>query len=194
MILNNIPSIKDRAIILLPDDGALLAIVEHGIDALDWLFLPGAQIFVTDAVRHELLRDRVIGEDDYAPQQRPLLALWFERNVARVSVISSEAGDRHRRETEHWERTGHRVDGAPTWDWSDSPRAASAARALEALLPFGDTRVLVIANHDATRAAIRARASGGVQLTGTMRFFGMIAGEFQIPKAISLVSRISSAA
>lgn len=190
MILkNNIPSIKNRAIIFLPDDGALLAVAEHGIDALDWLFLPGAQVVITDAVRHELLRDRTPGEDDYAPNQRPLLDHWFMDNAFRIAVISNEAGDRPFSKTSPWEWAEHRTDGVSAWDWSDSLRAAGAIRALDALPVSENRRILVIANHDATRAAIRTRTSEYIDLTGTLRFFGLIAAEFQVPKATSLVSR-----
>lgn len=189
MILENLPSIKDRTAIFLPDDGALLAIAEHGREALDWLFLPGARIIVTDVVRHELLRDRASSEDDYAPNQRPLLAFWFERNAERISIIPTEAGQRHAHDTDHWERSGHPAGCAPAWDWSDSPRAAGMVRALDAILNAASQRILVIANHDATRAAARNFLSENLALTGTMRFFGMIAGEFRIPKALSIVAR-----
>lgn len=189
MILDNLPSIKDRTTIFVPDDGALLAIAEHGREALDWLFLPNANVIVTDVVRHELLRDRAQGEDDYAPGQRPLLALWFERNADRISIIPTEAGERHSHDNERWERSGHPAGGAPAWDWSDSPRAAGMVRALDAILTAAGQRILVIANHDATRAAVRSFVSDNVALTGTMRFIGMIAGEFRIPKALGIVSR-----
>jgi hypothetical protein len=189
MITDNLSSIKDRTLIFLPDDGALLAIAEHGIEALDWLFLPGAQVVTTDGVRHELLRDRAPDEDDYSPKQRPVLALWFERNVSRISVVPSEAGERFLRDVESWERSGHRDGGAPAWDWSDNPRAAMAVGALEAIPSSREERVLVVANHDGTRAAIRRMLSDTLSLTGTARFIGMIAGEFGIQKASGIVAR-----
>lgn len=188
MILDNLPPLKDRTAILVPDDGALLAMAEYGADALDWLFLSGAKLFVTDAVRHEVLRDRKAGEDDYAPAQRPLLAHWFEKNAGRIGVIESEQNVAHERDVGRWERGGH-AGPAPSWDWEDEPRAADAVRAVGRIPAKDRERVLIVANHDATRAAFRDRLSDALALTGTTRFIGMIAGQFRIEKALGIVSR-----
>jgi hypothetical protein len=174
MIFDDLPPLKNRTAIFLPDDGALLAMAEYGTDALEWLFLPRIQVVMTDAVCHELLRERAPNEDDYAPDQRPRLARWIEGNPTRLSVVPTERPA---------------AFSQFEWDWSDGPRATGAIRAFKALPLVSKERALVLANHDATRAALRSLASDGVTLTGTMRFFGMIAGEYRIPKALDIVSR-----
>lgn len=193
MILDNLPSLKDRTAILVPDDGALLAMAEYGADALDWLFLLGAKVFVTDAVRYEILRDRKAGEDDYAPGQRPLLALWFARNAERIATVPSRQIAAFDHDVTQWERGGH-AGPAPSWDWDDQPRAADAVRAVSRIPAPERERILVVANHDATRAAFGHMISDALALTGTTRFIGMIAGTFGVEKALSIVSRDLSAA
>jgi hypothetical protein len=188
MILDNLPSLKDRTALLVPDDGALLALAEYGADALDWLFLSGAAVFVTDAVRREIVRDRNPGEDDYAPRQRPLLAHWFGQNAGRIRVLPSRQGAAYDHDMAQWERGGH-SGPAPSWDWDDQPRAADAVRAAQRIPEEANARVLVVANHDATRAALHHLLSETLALTGTTRFIGMIAGTFGVEKALSIVSR-----
>jgi hypothetical protein len=188
MITNNLPALRGCTAILLPDDGALLAMAEHGADALDWLFLSGARVYVPEAVHHEIVRDRGPGEDDYAPRERPVLALWFERNGDRIRVLPDDEVPRHRTEQERWRRSG-RAGPAPDRDWDDDPRASMAAAAVDAIPGPDRDRVLVVANHDATRAAMRGLPSDVVALTGTTRFFGMIAAEFKVDKAARMVSR-----
>jgi hypothetical protein len=46
-----------RARILIPDNTPLSLLAMVGSDALDWLFATGAEVWVTDMVNQEALRD-----------------------------------------------------------------------------------------------------------------------------------------
>ena len=194
MITSNLPVLGDKTVILVPDDGALLAMAEHGADALDWLFLPGAEVVVTDMVRNELLRDRPTGEEDYHPKQRSLLAHWFSANGQRLTILVSEAGEEYAADMAAWERAGHPAGLMPELDWSDGARLSHVLQTLSLLrvspgkAPHG-RKILVVANHSNTRSLVHTKVSDDLALTGTLRFFGMVAGEYRIDKAVSIVAR-----
>jgi hypothetical protein len=65
-----------KARILIPDNTPLSLLAMVGPDALDWLF---AEVWVTDMVKYEALRDPDEGGDQRERHRRDI-ANWFERN------------------------------------------------------------------------------------------------------------------
>jgi hypothetical protein len=80
-----------RARILIPDNTPLSLLAMIGEDALDRLFTPGAQVWVTDMVREEALRDPD-GDADRRDLHRRDIANWFLRNEERIQVQVTNEG------------------------------------------------------------------------------------------------------
>src|SRR6202034_1784979 len=89
---------------------SLLAMV--GETALDWLFVPGAEVWVTDMVREEALRvpDR---EDDQRDVHRGELAAWFGRSDERIHIQSTDEGEQYRDAMENWRALGSSPERKP---------------------------------------------------------------------------------
>ena len=98
-----------RARILIPDNTPLSLLAMIGPQALDWLFVPGAEVWVTDMVKEEALRDPDQG-DDQREQHRNDIANWFIRNERRIHVQPTDEGEEYRKAMSAWRR----VPGMPS--------------------------------------------------------------------------------
>lgn len=77
--------------ILIADNTPLSVFSLLGSDALDWLFVPSAQVWITDMVKEEAVRDPDAGSDQRFEQRRELVS-WFERNVDRIHIQATQEG------------------------------------------------------------------------------------------------------
>lgn len=77
-----------RPRILIPDTTPLSLLAMLGKEALSWLFVPGAEVWVTGMVRHEALRDPEPG-DDQRKGHRQALQAWFAENAHRIRIAAS---------------------------------------------------------------------------------------------------------
>ncbi len=85
-----------------------------GGEALDWLFVVGAEVWVTDLVKEEALRDPDPGDDPRSSHRAGITA-WFERNADRIHVQPTGVGTAYRNAMELWELSGRRPDMKPVW-------------------------------------------------------------------------------
>src|SRR3712207_4728768 len=93
------PAIERVPRLLIPDNTPLSLLAFIGEEALDWLFIPGAEIWITDMVREEALRDPD-RDDDQRLGHRATLRSWFERNMHRIRVQPTDEGDEYRKAME----------------------------------------------------------------------------------------------
>jgi len=97
-----------RARILIPDATPLSLLGLIGPQALNWLFVTGAQVWVADMVREEATRAPE-PEDDKRAQHRLVIARWFADNAHRLHIQRTDEGDEYRKAMEAWSR----VPGRP---------------------------------------------------------------------------------
>jgi hypothetical protein len=91
--------------LLIPDNTPLSLLGLLGVEALDWLFVPGAEVWVTDMVREEALRDPDPGDDRRA-EHRAIISDWFNRNRHRIRIQSTAEGLEYKKAMEVWRRAG----------------------------------------------------------------------------------------
>jgi hypothetical protein len=89
-----------RARLLIPDNTPLSLLALIGQDALDWLFKPGAEVWVTDMIKEEALRDP--DDDDQRTEHRRAIAEWFVRNEERIHIQPTDEGNEYRKAMEAW--------------------------------------------------------------------------------------------
>src|SRR5882757_11183355 len=76
-----------------------------GADALDWLFVPNADVWISDMVREEAIRDPDPG-DDQRWQHRAVLRGWFARNENRIHIKATSEGEEYAKAMKTWQLAG----------------------------------------------------------------------------------------
>ncbi|WP_158933201.1 hypothetical protein [Acidisphaera sp. S103] len=141
--------------LLIPDNTPLSLLSMIGREALDWLFEPGIEIWVTDMVRHEALRDPDPG-DDHRVEQRRILHKWFAENGNRICIQPTPGGQDYEREMRNRVRGGQVPADKPSW-------RNRGERSIQDLLPIvsriaaeGESVVLLVDDRTARSLVIQA--------------------------------------
>ena len=103
-----------KARILIPGNTPLSLLAMVGPEALDWLFVPGAEVWVTDMVRREALRDPPEGGDQRELHRRDIIN-WFERNKHLIHEQPTDEGEEYRKAMEAWRLAGMPKELKPSW-------------------------------------------------------------------------------
>ncbi len=170
-----------RARILIPDNTPLSLLAMVGDTALDWLFTPGAEVWVTDMVREEALRDPG-PDDDRRDLHRGELAEWFKRNKHRIHIQTTDEGEQYRDAMENWRALGSPLARKPKWRGRGERSILQVMDGIEKLLDEGES-VLAIVDDRKARAAIRALTDVDVDLMATESFLVMLAEDYQVKEA-----------
>ncbi|WP_207459480.1 hypothetical protein [Azospirillum sp. SYSU D00513] len=182
-----------RPRILIPDTTplSLLGMVR----GLDWLFAPGAELWITDMVWHEVLRDPGEGKDRRV-KHRAEIAEWLDRNRHRIKRIPTEVGQRYEadmdgygRALELWRRAGSPPDLRPALpDWKDrgDESILPAVKAANKVLAAGEC-VVTLADDRNLRAAIIVLMAGepaaAVNLLCTQTFLEWVRDDYGVEEA-----------
>jgi hypothetical protein len=179
MIDKPAPGQEKKPKLLIMDNGPLSVLSE--IDgALDWLFKPGCEVWMTDIVLIEARRPP-------SPGGRPRKAAranfekWFSHNRYRVKVIETATGERFTRNLKLWEMAGRPEGMEP--DTTDLGEASiiSKLRAIRTVVSEDGTAI-VLMDDRASRAAVKALPLN-VDLMGTQTFVAWMAEDFRVKEA-----------
>jgi hypothetical protein len=174
--------------IIIPDTTPISLLGALG--ELDWLFVPGCELWITDMVMDEATRDP--GEDkDRRTETRSHIASWITQNRHRIKRLTTPEGERYRRDMAAYERAAEvwRMAGRPAGlepqppDWSDRGEASvlRAVTMADRVLTLGEGVVVLADDRDA-RAALRLKRAD-IDLMGTQTFTRWMAEDFHIPEA-----------
>lgn len=170
--------------LLIPDNTPLSLLSMIGREALDWLFAPGAEVWVTDMVRQEALRDPELG-DDWRAGQRVVLQEWFRDNAHRIRVQPTPEGRDYEREMRNWVRGGRVPADRPSW-------RNRGERSIQDLLPIvgqivaaGEALVLLVDDRPARALLIQEARTGGVEadLMATETFLVLLEKDYGVANA-----------
>jgi hypothetical protein len=100
--------------ILIADNTPLSVLSLLGSEGLDWLFVPGADVWVTDMVKEEAVRDPDPGSDQRLAQ-RAILSKWFADNADRIREQPTVEGQEYRKAMANWRDAGAKPDTKPSW-------------------------------------------------------------------------------
>jgi len=116
MITEQEPTAADerRSRILIPDTSPLSLLAMIGSDALDWLFVPNADIWIPDMVKAEATRAPDPG-DDPRHEHRATLTEWFQRNANRIHIVETHEGLEYSKAMQAWVLAGSKPELKPSW-------------------------------------------------------------------------------
>lgn len=170
-----------KARILIPDNTPLSLLAMVGPKALDWLFVPGAEVWVTDMVRREALRDPAEGGDQRELHRRDITD-WFERNKHLIHEQPTEEGEEYRKAMEAWRLAGMPKELKPSWKGRGERSVLEVLDGIEKVVAEGEV-VIAIVDDRRARAAIKTLEDVDVDLMATETYLEWLVRRFGIKEA-----------
>ncbi|KQQ85650.1 hypothetical protein ASF65_03615 [Aureimonas sp. Leaf324] len=150
------------------------------IDALDWLYAPGCEVWMTDLVLEEVTRDP--GEDrDRRNEIRSTIADWIEANRWRIKRIVTREGRKYAREMELWRLAGNPPDLKPNWGDRGERSVLDVLKSTSDALGVGESFLVVVDDREARDAVRVVRAD--VDMMGTRTFIRMVHVDYGVEEA-----------
>jgi hypothetical protein len=173
-----------RARILIPDTTPLSLLAMVGREALDWLFVPGAEVWVTDMVRHEALRDPEPG-DDQRKEHRQALRGWFADNAHRLHIKPTSEGRDYERAMRNWNRAGRVPEDRPSWVDRGERSMRQALAVTRDLIEEGESVLLLVDDRAARALLAQAAQTEGLDadLMATETFVALLEQDFGVVAA-----------
>jgi hypothetical protein len=170
-----------RARILIPDNTPLSLLAMVGPEALDWLFAPGAEVWVTDMVKYEALRDPDEGGDQRELHRRDI-ANWFERNKHLIHEQPTDEGEEYRKAMEAWRLAGMPKKLKPSWKRRGERSILEVLDGVEKVVAEGEAVIAIVDDRKA-RAAIKALEDVDIDLIATETYLEWLVRRFGIKEA-----------
>jgi len=167
--------------LLIPDTAPLSLLAMAGDDALDWLFVPGAEVWVTDMVKEEATREPDPG-DDQRSKQRECLKEWFDRNRNRIGIQKTTEGEEYKKAMLTWALAGKRPELKPSWRGRGERSIQDVLRAVGKILEK-DEGVIILTDDERFRAALKTMDGIDMDLMATQSFIHMIESRFSVKEA-----------
>lgn len=139
--------------ILIADNPPLSVLSLLGPEGLDWLFVPGADVWVTDMVKEEAVRAPDPGSDQRIGQ-RDILARWFADNADRIHEQPTIEGEEYRKAMTNWRDAGSKPESKPSWSNRGDRSILSAMTVIDDLIQEGEA-IVAIMDDRKVRAALR---------------------------------------
>jgi hypothetical protein len=170
--------------LLIPDSTPLSLLAMLGGEALDWLFVPGAELWVTDMVRNEALREPDPGDDPRTWQRRVLRA-WFEENAPRIHIKPTLEGQDYEREMRNWVRGGRPAADKPSWRNRGERSLVDVLSAAAQLVADGEAVILLVDDRSARAMLVRAVQSRELEadIMATETFLVLLEEDFGVVEA-----------
>ncbi|WP_245408781.1 hypothetical protein [Rhizobium wuzhouense] len=150
------------------------------IEALDWFFVPGCDVTITDMVIAEATREPGEGRDQRRAS-RAYVTRWLNENRSRITVLETAEGRRYQREMQLWEKAGRPPDLHPDWSDRGERSVLSVVQDLKSAL-LQDEEIIVIMDDRDGRDAVRA-VRADIALMGTRTFIRWMEEDFGIAAA-----------
>jgi hypothetical protein len=150
------------------------------IEALNWLFEPGCEVWITDLVVEEATREPGEGRDQRRGT-RSYIAGWIETNRHRLNVLATPEGERYHRDMEVWQLAGSPERLRPTWKDRGEASLLQGVQTIKAALKHGEAIVALVDDRDARDAIKAVRAD--INMMGTQTFIEWMSEDFGIAEA-----------
>jgi hypothetical protein len=165
---------------LLIMDRTPLSVLSNLDGALDWLFVPGCDVWMTDMV---LIESRRPGEPsaDRRSRERATFDRWFATNKHLIRVVSTEVGKKYTDDTTLWEMAGRPEHLRPSTANLGEASVLDKIKTSRHLLQ-GDEAFLVLMDDRDGREALKVLRTNA-DLMSTQTFVQWIAEDFKIKAA-----------
>ncbi len=167
--------------LLIPDTSPLSLLSMAGRDALDYLFVPQVQVWITDMVAIEATRDPD-PDDDRRTEQRKLLADWLADNRHRIRVMETAVGREYEKAMTNWRMGGSVPDLKPSWKGRGDYSLLDVLTVAETVVEDSEAVVLLVDDRRA-RAALRQTENLNLDILSTRAFIDILETEFGIESA-----------
>jgi hypothetical protein len=184
--------IERRSRILIPDTTPLSLLAMVGRDALDWLFVPNADVWISDMVQQEAVRDPDPG-DDQRLQHRTVLKEWFAGNANRIHIKTTREGEEYAKAMENWKLAGSKPELKPSWKSRGERSVLQVLEVVESVMKNGEA-VVVIVDDNKARIAIQLENEFDIDLMGTESFITWMHDKFKMPNSENAWAAIKIAA
>jgi hypothetical protein len=165
---------------LLIVDSSPLSVLSHLDDALDWLFKPGCEVWITDMVLIEARRPSPAGAGPRKGAKTNFEA-WFRSNKHRIKIVTTDTGRDYSRSQRLWELAGRPDDLKPETSNLGEASILAKLKAIRAAIGEGETVIVIMDDRDG-RAAVKALPMD-VDLMGVQTFIAWIAEGFGVKEA-----------
>jgi hypothetical protein len=186
------PEDERRSRILIPDTSPLSLLAMVGSDALDWLFVPNADVWIPDMVKAEATRVPDPG-DDQRNEHRATLTEWFQRNANRIHIVETHEGSEYSKAMQAWELAGSKPELKPSWKGRGEKSVLQVLDVVETVLEDGEAAVVLVDDNKA-RIAIQLENEFDIDLMGTESFITWMHEKFKVPNAENAWAAIKIAA
>lgn len=178
--------------LLIPDNSPISLLSMAGREALDYLFVPGVEVWITDMVEIEATRNPDAG-DDQRTEQRRVISTWMRENRHRLTVMETTVGREYVKAMTNWEMGGRRPDLKPDWADRGDYSLMDILSAAEKVVEDSQAVVLLVDDRRA-RAALRQTENLDLDILSTRAFISMLESEFHIEDATSIWAIIEMSA
>jgi len=164
--------------LLIADNGPISVLSE--IDALDWLFKPGCDVWMTDMVLIEARRAPKPGARE-RKAARACFERWFQRNRRQIKVVETTTGQEFERNMKLWEMAGRPEGLEPS---TANLGEASMLSKLEAIREtVAEDQAVIVLMDDRNGRAVAKTLSLNIDLMGTQTFIAWMADDFKVKEA-----------
>lgn len=183
-------TVERRSRILIPDTTPLSLLALIGADALDWLFVPNADVWISDMVKEEAIRDP---GGDQRWQHRTVQREWFARNENRIHIKTTSEGDEYAKAMKTWQLAGAKPELKPSWKGRGERSILQVLEVVESILQDGEAAVVLVDDNKA-RIAIQLENEFDIDLMGTESFITWMHEKFKVPNSENAWAAIKIAA
>jgi hypothetical protein len=181
-----------RPVLLIPDATPLSLLSLAGPDALDYLFVPGVDVWITDMVEIEVTRDPDPGGDPRTAQRNELKQ-WFERNSNRIWIQVTDEGTDYKVAMANWRDAGEVPDRKPRWKGLGEKSILNKLNTVDEFRANNEKVVILVDNRNA-RTALSLMENRNFDLLATRSFLYEIETVFGIENATGIWPIIKLAA
>jgi hypothetical protein len=178
MIAKPEPYQEKQPKLLIADNGPISVLSE--IDALDWLFEPGCEVWMTDMVLIEARRPPKPGGRD-RKAARASFEDWFERNRFRIKVVDTTTGQQFKNTMQLWEMAGRPEGHEPSTANLGEASILSKLEAIRETVAENQAAIVLMDDRNGRAAAKTLRLN--IDLMGTQTFIAWMAEDFKVKAA-----------
>jgi len=170
-----------RSKILVADNTPLSLLAMLGPKALDWLFVPGAEVWIADMVKEEAVREPDEGADKRELHRQDIVD-WFETNKHRIKIQPTTEFAEYEKAMKAWRLAGQVPELKPSWAGRGENSILQILEGVEKSVEDGEAVVALVDDRRA-RAAIMTLENVDIDLMGTETYLHWLAERFQLKEA-----------
>lgn len=165
---------------LLIMDRTPLAVLSNLDGALEWLFKPGCDVWITDMV---LIETRRAGELGAAPRNRARATFeaWFKANKHLIRVVNTEIGKKYANDIRLWEMAGSPEHLKPSSADLGEASVLDKIKTSRQILQSDETFLVLMDDRDG-RDAVKVLKTNA-DLMSTQTFVEWMAKDFGVKEA-----------